>query len=93
MARNGFPDDLVQMQSDWLRTYEELARRSPAAGTTALRRRLILLSCRLAGHRFWTEAGRSPTARVKLRHHARARQNGGGMSEITEMQRRILIRD
>ena len=29
MARNGFPDDLVQMQSDWIRTYEELARRSP----------------------------------------------------------------
>jgi hypothetical protein len=72
MARNGFPDDLVQMQSDWIRTYEELARRSPAAGTTALRRRLILLSCRLAGHPFWTEAGRSPTALAELRHYTRA---------------------
>ncbi|WP_405889535.1 hypothetical protein OG427_03060 [Streptomyces sp. NBC_00133] len=71
MARNGFPDDLVQMQSDWIRTYEELARRSPAAGTTALRRRLILLSCRLAGHPFWTEVGRSPTW-AELRHQARA---------------------
>lgn len=72
MARNGFPEDLVQVQCDWIRTYEELAHRSPVASTTALRRRLILLSCRLAGHPFWTEAGRSPAARVELRHHARA---------------------
>jgi hypothetical protein len=72
MARNGFPDDLVQMQSDWIRTYEELARRSPVASNTALRRRLILLSCRLASHPFWTEAGRSPAALAELRHHARA---------------------
>ncbi|MBT2394258.1 hypothetical protein J7E87_33860 [Streptomyces sp. ISL-1] len=73
MARTSFPDDLVQMQKDWLRTYEELDRRSPAASTTALRHRLILLSCRLAGHPFWTEAGRSPAARAELRHHVRAR--------------------
>ncbi|MGW1659186.1 hypothetical protein [Streptomyces atratus] len=73
MARNDFPDDLMQMQSDWVRTYEELARRSPTTSTTALRRRLILLSCRLAGHRFWTEAGRSPTTWGELRHYARAR--------------------
>ncbi|MFD9220462.1 hypothetical protein ACFWDI_10725 [Streptomyces sp. NPDC060064] len=72
MARNGFPDDLVQMQRDWIRTYEELAQCSPVASTTALRRRLTLLSCRLAGHPFWTEAGGSPAARVQLRHHARA---------------------
>ncbi|MFD4139204.1 hypothetical protein [Streptomyces sp. NPDC058572] len=71
MARTGFPDDLVQMQSDWIRTYEELAGLSPAAGTTALRRRLILLSCRLAGHPFWSEPGRSSTARAELRHRAR----------------------
>jgi hypothetical protein len=61
------------MQCDWIRTYEELARRSRVASTTALRRRLILLSCRLAGHPFWTEAGRSPAAGVELRHDARAR--------------------
>ncbi|WP_326655641.1 hypothetical protein [Streptomyces sp. NBC_01750] len=73
MARNSFPDDLVQVQRDWIRTYEELAHRSPVADTTALRRRLILLSCSLAGHPFWTEAGRPPAARVELRHHARAR--------------------
>ncbi|MFB6984645.1 hypothetical protein ACNPQN_39140 [Streptomyces sp. NPDC056297] len=73
MARNDFPDDLVQTQSDWIRTYEELAHRSPATSTTALRRRLILLSCRLAGHRFWTEAGRSPATWGELRHYARTR--------------------
>ncbi|MFJ2630010.1 hypothetical protein ACIO6T_43525 [Streptomyces sp. NPDC087532] len=73
MARNDFPDDLVQIQRDWIRTYEELACRSPATSTTALRRRLILLSCRLAGHRFWTEAGRSPTTWGELRHYARGR--------------------
>ncbi|MDQ0945794.1 hypothetical protein [Streptomyces sp. V1I1] len=70
--RTSTPDDLVQTQSDWIRTYEELARRSPAASTTALRRRLIHLSCHLAGHPFWTEADRSPTARAELRHHAHA---------------------
>ncbi|MFF3691709.1 hypothetical protein [Streptomyces sp. NPDC002187] len=59
------------MQSDWIRTYEELAGLSPAASTTALRRRLIGLSCRLAGHPFWAEAGRSLAARAELRHRAR----------------------
>lgn len=73
MARTDFPDDLVQMQNDWIRTYEELARRSPAAGETVLRRRLILLSCRLANHPFWARAGRSPATWGELRHHARTR--------------------
>lgn len=71
MARNGFPDDLVQTQSDWLRTYEELSRRAPSVGTTALRRRLIDLSCRLDRHPFWTEAASG--SRGELRHRARAR--------------------
>ncbi|MFI5748892.1 hypothetical protein ACIBBE_23855 [Streptomyces sp. NPDC051644] len=73
MARNDFPNDLVQIHRAWARTYGELARRSPATSTTALRRRLILLSCRLAGHHFWTEAGRSPATLGELRHYARAR--------------------
>ncbi|MFD4143044.1 hypothetical protein [Streptomyces sp. NPDC058572] len=72
MARSGFPHDLVQMESDWIRTYKELADLSPTASTTALRRRLILLSRHLASHPFWTQAGLSPAARVELRHYARA---------------------
>ncbi|TQK44461.1 hypothetical protein FBY35_5965 [Streptomyces sp. SLBN-118] len=73
MARTTFPDDLVQAQRDWIRTYEELACRSPVASTTALRRRLIQLPCGLASHPFWTEAGQSSAALAELRHHARAR--------------------
>ncbi|MEJ8662282.1 hypothetical protein [Streptomyces sp. MS1.AVA.4] len=72
MARNGFPDDLVRTQRDWLRTYEALARCSPGVGTTALRRRLIVESCRIARHPFWTEAGRSPAMWGELRRTARA---------------------
>lgn len=71
MARH-FPDDLVQTQCDWLRTYEELARH-PATGTTALRRRLIDLSCRLDRHPFWTAADRPSASRVGLRDRALAR--------------------
>ncbi|MFD9214577.1 hypothetical protein ACFVY9_15995 [Streptomyces sp. NPDC059544] len=72
MARYGFPEDLVQLQRDWLRTHEALARCSPAVGTTALRRRLIVESCRVARHPFWSETGRSPAMWGELRRAARA---------------------
>ncbi|MEU6702128.1 hypothetical protein [Streptomyces wuyuanensis] len=76
MARNGFPDDLVQIQRDWLRTYEALARCSPGVGTTVLRRRLIVESCRIARHPFWAESGRSPAMWGELRRIARAHDDG-----------------
>ncbi|SDM50619.1 hypothetical protein [Streptomyces wuyuanensis] len=72
MARNLFPPDLLRLQTDWIRTYEALAQRAPTESTTALRRRLIELSCRLAGHDFW--AGPGGTAeRASLRRTARRR--------------------
>ncbi|WP_432073160.1 hypothetical protein [Streptomyces wuyuanensis] len=72
MARNLFPPDLLRLQIDWIRTYEALARQAPTESTTALRRRLIELSCRLAGHDFW--AGPGGTAeRASLRRTARRR--------------------
>ncbi|MCT9093576.1 hypothetical protein N4G70_32610 [Streptomyces sp. ASQP_92] len=63
-----FPPDLVETQRDWIRTYEALAL---APFRTVLRRRLHLLSCRIARHAYWS-AGHSPAARTELRRQARA---------------------
>ncbi|MER5184793.1 hypothetical protein ABT009_42000 [Streptomyces sp. NPDC002896] len=68
-----FPPDLVQAQREWIRTYAALAQQP--LRTAPLRRRLQLLSCRLASHPFWaTEAGRSPAARMELRQQARRQE-------------------
>ncbi|MEV7512033.1 hypothetical protein AB0O57_29165 [Streptomyces sp. NPDC091201] len=65
-----FPPDLLQLQLDAIRTYEDLARH-PHIGATVLRRRLITLSQALAAHPYWAETG-STAARVALRRQARA---------------------
>ncbi|MFD5636977.1 hypothetical protein ACFWJM_22960 [Streptomyces sp. NPDC127077] len=66
-----FPQDLVQLEVAWCRTYDALAAPRPA-GRTALRRRLLVLSARLWCHPFWTGPGRMPAARLELRRRARA---------------------
>ncbi|MFF3677402.1 hypothetical protein ACFYYS_25910 [Streptomyces sp. NPDC002120] len=58
-----YPDDLLDLQAAWLRTYTDLARQPIGAGTAALRRRLIVLSCRIEAHPFWAVPGRSRAAR------------------------------
>ncbi|MFE4874330.1 hypothetical protein [Streptomyces sp. NPDC056682] len=69
MART-FPPDLVQAQREWIRTYEALA---VQPFRTVLRRRLQLLSSRIAGHPYWNAGtGRSLAARTELRRQARA---------------------
>lgn len=74
MAQTPFPHDLVEAQRDWNRTYEALAH-SPFR--TVLRRRLQLLSSRIARHPYWgTASGRPPAARVELRRQARASEQG-----------------
>lgn len=45
-----YPDDLRHAQREWHRTYEALSALPPTAGATALRRRLLLLSSRIARH-------------------------------------------
>ncbi|GGY13665.1 hypothetical protein GCM10010510_69640 [Streptomyces anandii JCM 4720] len=55
MDLTDFPDDLVQTQTAWNDTYQALAAPRPR-NTTALRRRLLLLSVRLGG----TPTGRRP---------------------------------
>ncbi|WP_254708044.1 hypothetical protein [Streptomyces lunaelactis] len=75
MAHTAFPSDLVEAQRDWNRTYAELA--DGQVPYTALRRRLLWLSCCLAVHPFWgTELGRSPAARVELRERVRSQEEG-----------------
>ncbi|MER7000354.1 hypothetical protein [Streptomyces sp. NPDC000410] len=67
-----FPDDLVALQAAWLLTYDALAQTPDDVGTTALRRRLIDLSCRLHSHPFRPPTGSGPTGGFELRHQARA---------------------
>ncbi|MET9323704.1 hypothetical protein ABZX75_26510 [Streptomyces sp. NPDC003038] len=67
-----FPDDLINLQTEWIRTYTDLARQPAQVSTTTLRRRLITLSCHIAAHPFWTAPGRSAAARVELCRRARA---------------------
>lgn len=66
-----FPDDLVQTQAAWNATYQALAAPRPR-DTTALRRRLLLLSVRLWWHPYWETVPSVPAARSELRHLARA---------------------
>lgn len=67
-----FPHDLIDLQCDWIRTYEALARLAPTQSTTGLRHRLLGLSCALAAHPYWTRPGCSPAERVALLRQARA---------------------
>ncbi|WP_331750563.1 hypothetical protein [Streptomyces albidoflavus] len=65
-----FPDDLVQTQAAWNTTYDALAAPRPR-DTTALRRRLLLLSAQLWWHPYWATAPSLPRARSELRRLAR----------------------
>ncbi|MFE7076382.1 hypothetical protein ACFU96_40475 [Streptomyces sp. NPDC057620] len=71
MDANHFPDDLVQTQAAWNTTYQALTAHQPH-DTTALRRRLLLLSVRLWWHPYWQTVPAVPAARSELRHLARA---------------------
>ncbi|MFI2040889.1 hypothetical protein ACIOK4_42080 [Streptomyces bottropensis] len=69
MERATFPQDLIELQADWQRTYAALAVPRPVH-TTALRRRLQVLSGQLLFHPYWSGPDRTPAARVELRRHA-----------------------
>lgn len=70
-----FPDDLIQLQQRWTRTYNLLAMR-PERGGAELRRQLIRLSCRISAHPFWLRGGYSGVRRVELRRAAEAASGG-----------------
>ncbi|MDL5206694.1 hypothetical protein [Streptomyces sp. ALI-76-A] len=72
MDATNFPDDLVQTQAAWNATYAALAAPRPR-DTTALRRRLLLLSVRLWWHPYWETAPSVPAERSELRQVVRAR--------------------
>ncbi|MFF8842062.1 hypothetical protein ACF08N_04895 [Streptomyces sp. NPDC015127] len=65
-----FPDDLVQAQREWIRTYVALAKAGPR-DYTSLRRRLLRLSVRVWWHPYWStpQAG-GPAAPEDLRRLA-----------------------
>ncbi|MEW2121792.1 hypothetical protein AB0945_43085 [Streptomyces sp. NPDC005474] len=72
MDATDFPDDLVQTQHAFNATYAALTAPHPR-DTTALRRRLLRLSVRLAWHPYWNTALSVPAARTELRQLARIR--------------------
>lgn len=51
-----FPDDLVQAQRDWYRTYRQLVD-ADVQQTAALRRTLLRLSVRIASYRLALSVG------------------------------------
>lgn len=67
-----YPNDLLQAQREWLHAYETLSALPPTAGATALRRRLLLLSSRIARHPHWSAQCCPSVARAELRRVARA---------------------
>lgn len=69
MMHPAFPDDLLQAQVEWYRTYGQLADTS-GTQTAALRRRLLQLSARIAGHPFWEQNSNGPAARMALKQTA-----------------------
>ncbi|MFI8497800.1 hypothetical protein ACIGFK_04765 [Streptomyces sp. NPDC085524] len=73
----GFPDDLVALQQQWTRIFNQLAS-GPAAGSHEMRMQLLRLSLRLDSHPHWasTEAGWSRRARSKLQRHASSAPGG-----------------
>ncbi|WP_432007986.1 hypothetical protein [Streptomyces parvus] len=73
MDPKDFPDDLVHTQAAWNATYDALAAPRPL-DTTALRRRLLLLSVRLWWHPYWETVPSVPAARSELRQFVRARR-------------------
>nr|WP_203605795.1 hypothetical protein [Streptomyces sp. SID8014] len=64
---------MVQTQAAWNATYDALAAPRPR-DTTALRRRLLLLSVRLWWHPYWEMAPSVPAARSELRQLVRTRR-------------------
>ncbi|MER6616340.1 hypothetical protein [Streptomyces xantholiticus] len=71
MARTTFPNDLVQAQRDWDRTYRALAAPHPHR-ITPLRRRLLELSGRIFWHSSWpSSGGHAPAGWSDLRAQAR----------------------
>ncbi|MFE2823537.1 hypothetical protein [Streptomyces sp. NPDC059271] len=72
MDATDFPNDLVQTQADWDTTYNALVAPRPG-DTTALRRRLLLLSGRLWWHPYWKTVASVPAARCELRQQVRDR--------------------
>ncbi|MFD5103374.1 hypothetical protein [Streptomyces albidochromogenes] len=63
----------MQTQAAWNATYAVLAAPRPR-DTTALRRRLLLLSGRLWWHPYWDTVPSVPTARSELRQMTRDRR-------------------
>ncbi|WP_331742802.1 hypothetical protein OG239_42445 (plasmid) [Streptomyces sp. NBC_00868] len=75
MAQNRFPEDLIQLKQQQIRTFNRLAL-GPATGAAELRSELTRLSCLIASHPHWQSESPSGRARSELHHQAVAAPGG-----------------
>ncbi|MET9700502.1 hypothetical protein ABZY31_26790 [Streptomyces sp. NPDC006529] len=76
---HAFPEDLVRLQQDWIRTYNRLAHR-PATGAAELRAELFALTLRIDSHGHWRTTGWSRLGRLRL--WKAAQEGPGGVREV-----------
>ncbi|MFJ3205822.1 hypothetical protein [Streptomyces sp. NPDC086989] len=79
MAENCFPDDLVQLKVEWIRTYNQLSI-PPPPPVGELDRHLLHLSRQIRWHSYWREHPWTWPAREAL--HQAAVTAPGGEPEI-----------
>ncbi|EFL19925.1 hypothetical protein [Streptomyces sp. C] len=82
MAENCFPEDLIQLRAEWVRTYNRLATPPPPPDPAEFDRRLLQLSFRIRAHPYWRDHPPTRTARAAL--HRAAVTAPGGEPEIVK---------
>ncbi|WP_331745772.1 hypothetical protein [Streptomyces virginiae] len=69
MAQNRFPEHLIRLKQQQIRTFNRLALR-PATGTAELRSELTRLFCLIGSHTHWQSEPLTGRARSDLHHQA-----------------------
>lgn len=80
MAENCFPEDLIQLRVEWIRTYNRLSTPPPPPDPAELDRRLLELAFRIRTHPYWREHPGTRAARAAL--YRAAVSAPGGEPEI-----------
>ncbi|WP_328929933.1 hypothetical protein OG429_38725 [Streptomyces sp. NBC_00190] len=75
MAQTRFPEDLIQLKRQEIRSFNRLVRR-PETETTELRSELTRLSCLIGSHPHWQSEPLNGRARSDLHHQAVATPGG-----------------
>ncbi|WP_405813084.1 MULTISPECIES: hypothetical protein [unclassified Streptomyces] len=88
MAQNRFPEDLIKLKQQQIRTFNRLALQ-PATGTAELRSELTRLFCLIGSHPHWQSEPLTGRARSDLHHQAVAAPGGGTRARRGIPRRRV----